>query len=61
MIVKTKMSKKSNRWILRDQVLLLEKLVRDKSTNFLDTLYKEKKTCGPYSVHPRLKKIDKIF
>lgn len=38
MIVKTRMSKKSNRWILRDQVLLLEKLVRDKSTNSLDNL-----------------------
>ena len=24
------------------------------------TLYKEKKPCGPYSVHPKFKKIDKI-
>lgn len=33
MIVKTKMSKKSNKWILS-----LEKRVRDKSTNTLDNL-----------------------
>ena len=38
MIVKTKMSTKSNKWILRDQVLFLEKRVRDKSTNSLDNL-----------------------
>ena len=38
MIVKTKMSKKSNKWILRDQVLFLEKRVRVKSTNSLDNL-----------------------
>ena len=43
MIVVTKMSKKSNTWILRDQVLLLEKLVRDKNTNSLDKLVEGKK------------------